>query len=138
MPARLSDARANNTLDVEFAGVASTAPATRYLALLTTAPTTNTGTSAVEVTGGAYARVAVTANATNWPAAAARAIANGVAFTWPTATASWGTVVGIASYSAATAGTFLDYFDLTTDKAVASGDTPQVAIGAMTATSAGA
>jgi hypothetical protein len=137
MPARLSDARANNTLDVEFAGAASTSPATRYLALLTTAPTTNTGTSAVEVAGGAYARVAVTKNATNWPAAAARAIANGVAFTWPTATAGWGTVVGVASYDAAVAGTFLDYFDLAVDKAVASGDTPQLAIDALTATSSG-
>lgn len=138
MPARLSDARANNTLDVEFAGAASTSPATRYLALLTTAPTTNTGTSAVECTGGSYARVAVTKNATNWPAAAARAIANGVAFTWPTATAAWGNVKGIASYDTLTAGTFLDYFALATAKDVASGDTPQVAIGAMTATSSGA
>ena len=139
MPARYSDARANNQLDVEHAGAASTSPATRHLALVTTAPTDNTGTGLVEVPfTNAYARVAVTKNATNWPAAAARAIANGVAFTWPTATAAWGTVVGVASYDAAAAGTFSDYFDLAVDKVVASGDTPQLAIGALTATSSGA
>lgn len=143
MPARYSDARANNQLDVEHAGAASTSPATSYYGLLTTAPTDNTGTGAVEVPfTNAYARVAVTKNATNFPAAAARAIANGVALTWPAATGVWATVgapvVGIGRYDAATAGTFCGYYDLATDKAVASGDTPQVAIGAMTATSSGA
>lgn len=139
MPARYSDARANNLLDVEHAGAASTSPATSYYALLTTAPTTNTGTGAVEVPFTlAYARVAVVKNATNFPAAAARAIANGVALTWPTATGAWGLVVGVARYDAATAGVFCGYYALATAKTVASGDTPQLAVGALTATSSGA
>ena len=138
MPARYSDARANNLLDVEHAGAASTSPATSYYALLTTAPTTNTGTSAVEPAVGAYARVAVVKNATNFPAAAARAIANGVALTWPTATAAWGLIVGVARYDAATAGVFCGYYALAVAKTVASGDTPQLAVGALTATSSGA
>jgi len=139
MPSRYSDARANNQLDVEHAGAASTSPATSYYALLTTAPSDNVGTGAVEVpsTNG-YARVAVVKNATNFPAAAARAIANGVALTWPTATGAWGTVVGIGRYDAATAGTFCGYYALATSKTVASGDTPQLAVGALTATSSGA
>jgi len=138
MPARYSDARANNQLDVEHAGAASTPPATSYYALVTTAPTDNTGTSLVEVPfTNAYARVALVKNATNFPAAAARAIANGVALTWPTATGAWGTIVGVARYDAATAGTYCGYYDLAVDKVVASGDTPQLAVGALTATSSG-
>ncbi len=137
MPSRLSDAQANNSLDVRFAGAASTAPTTYYAALLTTAPTTNTGTGAVEVAGGSYARVAVTKNATNFPAAASRAISNGVAITWPTATASWGTVLGVGFYDAATAGTFLGYAALAASKVVNSGDTPQLAVGALSITSSG-
>lgn len=137
MPARYSDARANNQLDVEHAGAASTSPATGHYALVTTAPTDNVGTGAVEVVGGSYARVAFTKNATNFPAAAARAIANGVALTWPTATAAWGNVVGVIKYDAATAGVYCGYYALATTKTIASGDTPQIAVGAMTATSSG-
>lgn len=138
MPARLSDVQANNGLDVRFNGAASNAPATAYLALCTTAPTTNTGTGLVEMTGSGYARVAATKNATNWPLAASRAISNGVAFTWPTSTGYNGSVVGVARFDAATSGTYLDYFDLTPDRAIASGDTPTAAVGSLTATSSGA
>lgn len=138
MPSRLSDAQANNGLDVRFAGAASTSPATFYLGLVTTAPTDNLGAGAVEPAVGAYARVAVTKNATNFPAAASRQIANGVAFVWPTAAAAWGTILGVVFYDAATAGTFLGYGSLGASKAVNSGDIPQVAAGQLTIASAGA
>tara|TARA_R110000772_G_scaffold83288_6_gene176132 strand:+ start:2711 stop:3079 length:369 start_codon:yes stop_codon:yes gene_type:complete len=48
--------------------------------------------AATEVTGNGYVRVAITNNATNWPAAAASAMANGADFSFPEATGSWGTV----------------------------------------------
>lgn len=137
MPSRLSDAQANNSLDVRFGGAASTAPATYYFALLTTAPSDNVGTGAIEVSGGAYARVAVTTNATNFPAAASRAISNGVAITWPEATAPWGTVVGVALYDAPTGGTFLGYAALSVSKTVNTGNTPQIAPGAFQVTNLG-
>jgi len=137
MPSRLSDAQANNSLDVRFNGAASTAPATYYFALLTTAPSDNTGTGAVEATGTGYARVGVTKNATNFPVAATRVISNGVAITFAQAGASWGTIVGVALYDAATTGTFLGYAALGTAKAVNSGDTAEIAAGAFIVTSAG-
>lgn len=137
MPSRLSDAQANNALDVRFGAVASNAPATYYFALCTTAPSTNTGTSLVEPSTGAYARVAISNNPTSFPAAAARAKANGVPITWPTATAGWGTIVGVAMFDALTAGTFLGYGALGTPVAVASGAAPQVNVGNFTVTSDG-
>lgn len=137
MPSRLSNTDANNSLNVRFGAVASNAPATYHFALLTTAPSNNDGAGAVEVTGGAYARVAVTNNATNFPAAASRSKSNGTAITYPPATANWGTVVGVALYDAATAGTFRGYAALAQAKTVNSGDTASIANGAFTVTSAG-
>lgn len=48
--------------------------------------------SSVEVTGNGYARVTITNNATNFPAASAGAKSNGADFSFPEATGSWGTV----------------------------------------------
>lgn len=85
--------------------------ANRWLALLTALPTTNTGTGLVEVTGGAYARVAVTAT-TDWGAISTaadnltRQVSISAAKSFPQATANWGTIVGWALMDAATAGNF--------------------------------
>lgn len=51
-------------LEEAFGAAAFTAPATLYLALYTVAPTDNGG--GTEVTGGSYARKAVTNNTTNF------------------------------------------------------------------------
>ena len=90
-------------LDHVFGAATYTPPATLYVALYTVIPT-DANASGTEVTGGSYARVAVTNNLTNFPAAAAGAKANGTAITFPAPTANWGIVVGFAIYDAATVG----------------------------------
>ena len=98
------------------------------MALFTAAPTDAGG--GTEVTGGAYARLAVTNNATNFPAAAAGAKSNGVDFTFVTAAgANWGTVVAFGIFDAASAGNMLTWADLTVSKAVNDGDTAKFTAG---------
>lgn len=115
----------------------ASSPATTYVALYTTAPTDDSGTGAVEVTGGAYARVAITSSS-GWSAisgapAAAAQISNGSAVTFPTPTASWGTVVAVGLYDASTAGNLL-YWNTITSQAIGIGVTASFAIGALVAT----
>ena len=114
-------------LDHVVGNAAYTAPATLYVALYTVAPTDAGG--GIEVSGGSYARVAVTNNLTNWPAASGGAKSNGTEITFPEATASWGTVVAFAILDAATAGNFLYWADLTTSKTIATSDTAKFAVG---------
>ena len=136
---RFKDTIANRVLDLLLGSSHDTTamPATVYVALITTAPTNANGASIVEVSGGSYARVAVTNNDTNWPAATGRAKSNGTTITFPTSTASWGTVVGFALYDASTAGNFLSYGALSSSQAVGSGVTPQFAAAALSVTSPG-
>ncbi len=133
-----SDYLENRVLDHFLGATASAAPATVYIALYTTAPndasTGTTPTPGVEVSGGAYARAAVTNNATNWPAASAGSKSNGTAITFTTASASWGTIVAFAIIDALTLGNILYWGLVTPNKAVGSGDTAQFAIGAITVT----
>jgi hypothetical protein len=115
-------------LDHVFGAAAYTAPATLYVALYTATPSDTGG--GTEVTGGSYARVAVTNNATNFPAAAAGAKANGTAITFPSPTANWGVVVAFAILDAASAGNFLCWGAITPNKTVNNGDpAPSFAIG---------
>lgn len=114
-------------LDHVFGAAVYTAPATLYIALYTVAPTDAAG--GTEVTGGAYARKDVANNATNFPAASAGAKSNGVAVTFVTATANWGTVVAFGIFDAVTAGNLLAWADLAVNKAVNSGDTAVFNIG---------
>jgi hypothetical protein len=96
------------------------APATLYVALLTTMPTKNDGTSLVEVTtsGTAYARQPITGSS-GWNAITTAGdnvteqVTNNALILWAAATASYGTVLGIAIYDAVTAGNMLAYGTLT-------------------------
>jgi len=118
-------------LDHVFGAAAYTAPATVYVALYTVTPT-DASASGTEVTGGSYARVAVTNNATNWPASSGGAKANGTAITFPAPTASWGTVVAFAIYDAATVGNELAWGALAVNKTINNGDAaPSFAIGEL-------
>ena len=119
-------------LDLAWGAVAFTAPVTVYAALYTAAPSDSGG--GTEATGGAYARVAITNNATNWPAAASGAKSNGTVITFPTATANWGTVTHFGVFDAATAGNLLNWGALTTSQAVNTGATPSFAAGALSIT----
>lgn len=127
---------------VSDATLATETGTTRYIALLTTLPTTNTGTSLVEVTGGAYARQAVTAT-TGWNSPTTMAdnlteqVTNVGTITYPQATANWGTVVGWAEYDAVTAGNMRRWGPLVdgsgnpTSQAVNTGTTFSFAAGAL-------
>lgn len=130
MAGRLSDSDANNALDVRFGAVASNAPAAYYVGLSTTTPT-NTGTNVTEPSTGGYARVAVTNNATNWPAASGRSKSNGTAITFPTPTASWGTVTHFVLYDAASGGTFRAWGALTSSASIPIGSVTSFAVGQL-------
>lgn len=114
-------------LDHVFGAAAYTAPATLYFALFTVTPSDSGG--GTEVAGGSYARVGMTNNATNFPAASGGAKSNGVAITFPAATAAWGTVVAMGVFDAGSGGNLLAWGALTTSKTISNGDTASFPIG---------
>lgn len=95
----------NGLLDHVLGGPNYTRPATLYLGLGLDNPLT----PADEVTGGGYARQAVTNNAANWPAASAGAKACAAAFTFPPATADWGSVRTYGLWDAASGGNLVQW-----------------------------
>lgn len=124
MAGSFSDYTENKVLD-HIVGKTSFTMPTAYVALFTVAPTDAGG--GTEVSGGSYARES-TAGA-DWNAASSGAISNANAITFTTATGDWGTVVACALFDAATSGNMLAWGDLTTSKAVNSGDTASFAAG---------
>ena len=132
MAGSFSDYLENELLDHVFGGADYARPATLYVALYTVAPTdAGGGTEVGTGTWTNYARVAVTNNATNFPAASAGAKSNGAAITWPAATATGDVnVVAVGILDANTGGNLLAWAGLTTSpKTVQNGDTPSFAIG---------
>lgn len=129
MAGSFADFLENELLDHVFGAAAYSAPATLYVGLYTATPSDAGG--GTEVSGGAYERVSVTNNATNFPAASGGAKANGTAITFPQASASWGTVSQFGIFDASTAGNLLVWGDLTASKTIDSGDTASFAIGEL-------
>lgn len=127
-----SDYLENEILDHVLGGGDYTRPATVYIALFTAAP--NDAGGGTEVTGGSYARAAVTNNATNWPAASSGAKSNGVAIDFPTPNAGWGLVTSFALFDAATDGNLLYYGDLGASKTIDIDDDVSFPIGSLTIT----
>jgi hypothetical protein len=120
-------------LDGIFGDPDFTPPANWFVGLSTTTPT-EAGGNFTEPATGAYARVS-TADA-DWAAATGTAPAtkaNANVITFPTATASWGTVTHWGLFDAATAGNLRITGALGTPKAVGSGDTASFAVGALVA-----
>jgi hypothetical protein len=117
----------NALINVTLRATAYTAPTTIYVALFTTDPTdAGTGT---QVSGGSYARTAVTFAAPS----------NGVSLsnadcTFPQATASWGTVGWIGLYDASTAGNLLYHTPLDAAKTIDTGDIFKIASGSLSVT----
>lgn len=118
-----------------FNAAAYSFPATLYQALWTaTLNAASTGSTAGECSYTGYARVAVTANTTNFPTSSAgAAIQNATAITFPANGGSLQTATFYAILDAATNGNIL-YWGSITSTAINPGDTPQVAVGALTAT----
>jgi len=119
-------------LDHVFGNASYSAPATLYVGLCT--DVAEDGTITGEPSGSSYARVAVTNNATNFPAASGGSKANGATITFPEATGSWGTLDTFFISDAATAGNILGYGDLTTPRTIDSGTTVRFDVGALTIT----
>ena len=118
-----------------FGDTSYTIPATLYIGLYTAAPTNAGG--GTEVSGGSYARVAMTNNTTNFPAPTGTSPTtsqNGTAITFPTATADWGTVVAVGIFDASSSGNLLAWASLTESKPVDNGDTASFAINALSIT----
>jgi hypothetical protein len=115
----------NAVINVSLRATAYTAPTTVYVGLFTTTLTAaGTGT---EVSGGSYARTAVTIGA---PSSGATSNSANVVF--PTATASWGTVTYMGIYDALTGGNLLYFAPLTTSKTIDTGDIFQISSANLT------
>lgn len=140
--AALSDYLENKLIDHVFRNISYTVPSTIGIALVTAAPTdSQTGATISEVTGGSYARVAVVPTTANWastngtasgPSSGTGGATNPVAaVTFTTATADWGTIVGVVVCDNTTtaAGNALFYGTLTQNKVVSNGDTFSFAAG---------
>jgi hypothetical protein len=122
---------------------AGTGPATLYIGLLTTADN-DADSAKVEVSGGSYARVAVTSSLANWAgtqgagtttasSGSSGTTSNNNTITFPAPTANWGTIVGAFVADAAAAGNVIAYSSLTVNKTVNNGDAaPSFAAGALT------
>lgn len=121
-------------LDHVFGGATMdyTAPVTHYLGLAVSVAEDGTITS--EPSGSNYARVSVTNNGTNWPAATAGSKASGAVFTFPEASGSWGTLEVFFIADDPTAGNVLAYGDLTVHKTIGDGDQPKFNSGNITIT----
>jgi hypothetical protein len=105
MPGSKSNFLENELLDHWLGAAAYTAPANVFIGLFTVAPTDAGG--GTEVTGGAYARVQVANNATQWPAASGGSKSNANAINFAQASADWGTVVAFGIFDALTSGNLL-------------------------------
>ncbi|MBE2178871.1 MAG: hypothetical protein IAE97_00160 [Chthoniobacterales bacterium] len=131
----LSSHLENAIANLILGSAAYSVPGTLHFALFTTTPNeAGTGGTEVSTSGTAYARVAVTNNTTNFPTTSNGTKSNGTAFTFPTATASWGTVVGWGIYDASSSGNLLFFGNLTTSRSIASGDTARFATGDISIT----
>ncbi len=137
----LTDYAENKIVDATLRGQALGAPVTWYVALYTVCPTDST--AGTEVTGGSYARVAVTAGLTQWAgtqlagsttasSGTGGTTSNNATISFPTPTAGWGTVVCWGLADAASAGNLWIYSALTVNKTINNGDTVSFSAGAAT------
>lgn len=106
-------------LNMVFRNQNYTRPTTVYVALYTSDPTE--ADSGTEVTGGSYARQAVTFGAPT-TAGTASQIANSSDITFPVATANWGTITHVGIRDAATAGNLLYFGPVTNPRSILAND----------------
>jgi hypothetical protein len=126
MAGSFADYLEDELLDHVLGGADYARPATVYVGLYTVAPTDAGG--GTEVSGNNYSRVAVTNNATNFPASSGGAKANGTAVTFATPSGAWGTIVAFGIFDAASAGNLLMWADFD-GKPVTSGDVVTFGVG---------
>ena len=132
-----SNVQISKILNAELNAAAYSSPATLYMALWTaTLNAASTGATAGECSYTGYARVIVTANTTNFPSSVAgAAIQNGTAITFGSNAGSLQTATFFAILDSGTLGSGnILYWGSITSTAINPGDTPQVAVGALTVT----
>ena len=117
MAGSFTDYLEDKLLKHTFTNTAFTSPTAVYLGLFTSAPTDTGG--GTELSGNAYARHAVTFAVSGTSPTLAT---NSSAIEYPTATASWGTLVAVAVFDASTSGNMLAWADLASNRTVGSGD----------------
>jgi hypothetical protein len=125
--AEMSNFLENALLNATLNATTYTAPATVYVSLWTSDPT-DAG-SGTEVSGGSYARTAVT-----FAAPSNGVTTNSADVTFPTATASWGVVGWIGINDAASSGNLLYHSPLDTSKTIDSGDIFKISTGNLSVT----
>jgi hypothetical protein len=123
MSTYLEDALINATLR----NTSYTSPTTVYVGLFTSDPT-DAG-SGTEVSGGSYARTAVTFGAPSNGVST-----NSAAVEFPQATGNWGTVGWIGIHDAATSGNLMYHTALDTSKTIETGDIFKIATGSLSVT----
>jgi hypothetical protein len=125
--AEMSNYLENAVINAVLRNTSYTSPTTVYVGLFTSDPT-DAG-SGTEVSGGSYARVAVTFGAPSDGVST-----NSAAVEFPQATGSWGTVTHIGIHDALTTGNLLFHTVLDTSKAIATGDIFKIATGNLSVT----
>lgn len=139
----LSDYAENRLIDALFRAQSLGAPATLYIGLSTSV--CSDSSFGTEVSGGNYARVAVTASLANFAGTQSAGsttassgtggqTSNNGAINFPTPSASWGTVTHWFVADASSSGNIWICDDLTTSKTINSGDTVSFAAAALTVT----
>jgi hypothetical protein len=127
----LSSTTADALLDALLGdGHLASQPATLYLALSTTDPTSSITEPAV----GGYARALVPNNTVNWPAASGGSKANAAVLLFPQATADYPQVGWWALMDATTAGNMVASGALAAPVTVANGTQPRFPVGSLIVT----
>jgi len=121
---------ANKILDLNFGSTAYTPPSPYYVGLSISTINID-GSGATEPTGGAYARVAVTNNKTNFTVAASGALSNATAIQFVESTLAWGTITYVFIADALTSGNIYYYEQLPVAKTVQTATTVLFSIGAL-------
>ena len=117
----------NALINATLRATTYTSVATVYVSLWTSDPT-DAG-SGTEVSGGSYARTAVT-----FAAPSNGVTTNSADVTFPTATGSWGVVGWIGINDAASSGNLLYHSPLDTSKTIDSGDIFKISTGNLSVT----
>jgi hypothetical protein len=125
--AEMSNFLENALINATLRATTYTSVATVYVSLWTSDPT-DAG-SGTEVSGGSYARTAVT-----FGAPSNGVTTNSADVTFPTATGSWGTVGWIGINDALTTGNLLYHSPLDTSKTIDSGDIFKISTGNLSVT----
>jgi len=125
--AEMSNYLENAVINAVLRNTSYTSPTTVYVGLYTSDP--GEGNTGTEVSGGSYARTAVTFGAPSNGVST-----NSASVTFPTATGTWGTVTHIGILDAATSGNLLYYTPLDASKSIASGDVFTISTGNLSVT----